>query len=396
MQLYNSLSRKKEAFEPFTDKVVKVYVCGITPYDTTHLGHAFTYITFDVLVRYLRFLNYTVTYTQNVTDIDDDILKRAAKEGRDWRELGTFWTNKFLEDMKQLHILPPDHYVKATNAITSIIKIIETLLGNNAAYEKNGTVYFSVAAFPKYGQLSKYNRGQMILLSKERGADPNDPDKKDSLDFILWQKSHPGEPGWDSPWGKGRPGWHIECTAMIHDTLGEQIEIHGGGRDLLYPHHESELAQSEAATHKQPFVKHWMHTAMLLYDGEKMSKSLGNLLMVSDLLKTYTPDTIRWVLLSHHYRTPWEFHNEELDEAKVHLEHIQRAFSQCHKDAPHAPAGPPEAFLAALDDDLNTPKALTTLRRLAEKIEGKGDGDNVGEFCSRLASAMSLLGFTVT
>jgi L-cysteine:1D-myo-inositol 2-amino-2-deoxy-alpha-D-glucopyranoside ligase len=316
MQLYNSLTKKIENFKPLSDKQVSIYVCGITPYDTTHLGHAFTYIQFDALIRFLTSYDYKVTYTQNVTDIDDDILKRADRDGMDWQKLGQFWTDKFLKDLKSLNIRMPDYYTKATDYIVQIVQIVQLLIEKKQAYEKNGNVYFDISTFPKYGQLSGFSEDQMKYISSERGADPNDPNKKNPLDFILWTASTKDQPGWDSPWSRGRPGWHIECSAMAYSTLGKQIDIHGGGRDLVYPHHESEIAQSESYTGKAPYVKTWMHTAMLMYQGEKMSKSLGNMLFAEELLKKYSPNTIRWVLLSHHYRAPWEFQDEMADQAQ--------------------------------------------------------------------------------
>lgn len=367
MQLYNSLSRKKELFTPLNDKKVSLYVCGITPYDTTHLGHAFTYMAFDVLVRFLRYKTYEVTYVQNVTDIDDDILKRAKRDGRDWRELGNFWTDKFLNDLKTLNILLPTQYVKATHSISKIIALVQALQEKGLAYESDGKIYFDASKYAGYGLLSRYTQDQMTLLLKDRGGNPADPTKRTPLDFILWQKSAENEPFWESPWGKGRPGWHIECTAMIHQYLGECIDIHGGGRDLIYPHHESERAQSEGATGKKPYVRYWMHTAMLMYEGEKMAKSLGNLVMVSDLLKQYSPDVIRWVLLSHQYRTPWEFHEEELQHAQQIVEGMQATVHQA-KSAPEQLA-PPQDFIERIEDDLDTPEGLKIIQRYMEKGE---------------------------
>lgn len=367
MQLYNSLSKKKELFIPLQEKKALLYVCGITPYDTTHLGHAFTYMAFDALVRYLRYKEYEVTYVQNVTDIDDDILKRAKRDGKDWRELGNYWTDKFLHDLNVLNILPPTQYVKATDSIPKIVELVGKLLVQGFAYEAEGIIYFDTAKYAEYGKLSRYSSEQMKLLLKERGGNPDDPTKRNPLDFVLWQRSKEDEPGWESPWGNGRPGWHIECTAMIHQYLGEQIDIHGGGRDLVYPHHESEIAQSEAATSKQPYVKYWMHTAMLLYEGEKMAKSLGNLVMVSDLLKTYSPDAIRWVLLSHHYRTPWEFHEEELQQAQQIIEKIKKILPKNESSSGELLV--PHEVIVSMDDDLNTPEALVVCQELLETGE---------------------------
>lgn len=360
LYIYNSLSHAKEKFIPLKNKTVKMYVCGITPYDTTHLGHAFTYVWFDVLVRYLKFKGYEVSYTQNVTDIDDDILKRAKEENRDWRELGNFWTKKFLSDMKTLNVLNPTNYVKATDFITLMIYIIRVLIKKGFAYEKDGNVYFEIKKFKEYGKLSGFNLNQMLIISKERGGNLNDPLKNDPLDFLLWQRSRQGEPFWKSPWGNGRPGWHIECSSMIKKTLGDQIDIHGGGRDLIFPHHESEIAQSESFTNQKPFVKFFMHTAMVLYQGEKMAKSLGNLIMVSDLLKKCSPNEIRWILLSHHYRQPWEFDESKIKEAKKKFKVISNSLMNKNSvdNAENKYFNQFESFIA---DDLNVPLALEFL-----------------------------------
>lgn len=351
MQLFNSLSAKKEKFTPLSENNVSIYVCGITPYDTTHIGHAFLYIFFDVLVRYLKFKGYKVSYTQNVTDIDDDLLKRAKETGWNWKKLGDHWTKKFLEDLKTLNIAMPDTYVKATDAVPTIIEIIKNLLDKKLAYLKEGNVFFDISKFKGYGALSKYKREEMIKIAKERGGSPDDPLRDDPLDFTLWQSSKKGEPYWDSPWGRGRPGWHIECSAMIYETLGGQIDIHGGGYDLIFPHHESERAQSESFTGKSPFVRHWMHAAMLYFQGEKMSKSLGNLVMVSDLLKKYSADAIRFLLLSHHYREVWEFDYKELEEA----EEIVNGLTSSRVNGLGSRIN---EFTDLMDDDLNIPDAL--------------------------------------
>ncbi len=377
MLLYNSLSRTKETIKPLSNNTYKIYVCGITPYDTTHLGHAFTYISFDVLSRYLRFKGFDVLYTQNVTDIDDDILKRADLERKDWKKLGEFWTKKFLHDMKALNVIPPTHYVKATESMETIISMVQALEKNNFAYERKGYVYFRVNAFKHYGKLSRLNQLQMLHLLKERGGDPNDPLKEEPLDFLLWQKSKKNEPAWKSPWGKGRPGWHIECSSMIYDYLGEQIDIHGGGRDLVYPHHESEIAQSESFINKKPFVRTWMHTAMLMHEGEKMSKSLGNLIMVSDLLKTYSPNAIRYVLLSHHYRRPWEFDLNELIQAEDLCKKIQKITKGKKSFTKYEQAAENEGkttsylvqFKQSMEDDLDTPAVMELIAKLVKKID---------------------------
>lgn len=370
MKLYNSLTNQKEEFKPLNPKEVKLYVCGITPYDTTHLGHAFVYVAFDAFVRFLKFKGFKVTYTQNVTDIDDDLLKRAKEEGRDWRELGDFWTNRFLKDMTILNIQLPSNYVKATQFIDKIIEIIQKLLDDSFAYRVDGNIYFEVSKFPDYGKLSKFTPDQMKFLLKERGGDPSDPKKKAPLDFLLWQKSLYDEASWDSSWGRGRPGWHIECSAMISKTLGEQIDIHGGGRDLIYPHHESEIAQSESYTGKSPFVKYWMHIGMVMYQGEKMSKSLGNLVLVSDLLKKYSPNAVRWLLLGYYYRRPWEFDFTILDECQIIVREIEEKLKKVPKTSQkhHFENNPElESFLESLEDDFCTPIAFSEILTLINK-----------------------------
>ncbi|MDO8658304.1 MAG: cysteine--tRNA ligase [Candidatus Levybacteria bacterium] len=405
MRLYNSKTRKKELFTPLGNKTVKMYVCGITPYDTTHLGHAFTYVFFDVLKRYLEYKEYKVIYTQNVTDIDDDILKKAKEQGKDWMELGKFWTERFLSDMKALNVLKPDYYIKATDSITLMIYIIKVLIEKGYAYEKDGNVYFEVKKFKNYGTLSHYNKKQMILLSKERGGYPDDPRKKDPLDFVLWQKSKEDEPFWESPFGRGRPGWHIECSAMALSTLSEQtisdersrtIDIHGGGRDLIFPHHESEVAQSESYTNKIPFVKYWLHCGMVLYEGEKMSKSLGNLVMVSDLLKKHQSNEIRFLLLSHHYREPWEFDEIEFSGAKMILSLIHEAL----KEEPDIKKQIPKndylrKFESCMNNDMNTPEALVLVCHLAKRIIHESKISNIKDFQNTLKIIFKTLGFAL-
>ncbi|MCL5675218.1 MAG: cysteine--tRNA ligase [Candidatus Marsarchaeota archaeon] len=366
-QLFNSASRKKEVFRPLGGKTVKIYVCGITPYDTTHLGHAFTYVSFDVLIRYLGFMGFRVIYTQNVTDIDDDILRKAGEEGTGWEKLGDRWTRRYLADMKSLNMLKPDHYVKATDSIPMIIRIVDSLRKKGFAYENGGNVYFDVSLFKGYGKLSNFNHRQMMLLLKERGGNPDDPNKRNPLDFVLWQGWKKGEPYWETPWGRGRPGWHIECSAMIRQYLGEQIDIHGGGRDLIFPHHESEIAQSESFTGKAPFAKYFAHTGMVMHMGEKMAKSLGNLILISDLLKEYSPNAIRWMLLSHHYRRVWEFDRDELAEA----EKIAGGACRSAKASGNGRIRKPllQEFAALMDDDLDTPNALELIEEAAENKE---------------------------
>lgn len=379
MQLYNTITRQKETFSPAGDHVT-MYVCGITPYDTTHLGHAFTYVVFDTLARYFQFKGWPVRYAQNVTDIDDDILRKAKEVGEDWKTLGDRWTRRFIEDMDALNALRPTYYPRATEEIPRIVEMTKVLLDKGFAYEKNGGVYFHVDSCLHFGQLSRILRDEMLPIANERGNVPNDPNKRDPLDFVLWQAAKPDEPTWDSPWGPGRPGWHIECSAMSLHYLGETIDIHGGGGDLIFPHHECEIAQSEQCTGVQPFVRFWMHIAMVRHEGEKMSKSLGNLVMARDLLQTYSPDAVRAYLLGNHYRTAWEYDEAGLRQA---LARVERYIAASRADAV-AGGNPLDAmpyrdrFVAAMDDDLDTPAALSTLDDLAGAIlVATGDQDLV-------------------
>lgn len=346
-----------------------MYVCGITPYDTTHLGHAFTYLVFDVLGRNLRRHGLEVTYVQNVTDLDDDMLRRARRDGRDWRELAAENVALFRSDLAALNVVPPDHYPYASAEIEIILEMVAQLLKRGHAYSAGSNVYFRVSSFPTYGELCGLRREEMLRLGAGRGADPTDSRKEDLLDFILWQASAPDEPSWQAPWGAGRPGWHIECSAMTHRYLGEQVDIHGGGADLIYPHHESEIAQSESYTGQRPFTRFWVHTAMVRHQGEKMSKSLGNMVFVADLRQRYSADAVRLHLLSHHYRQNFEFDELELVSALKLADELAAAVAE-------PTAGPPEDLasddalaggLAALDDDLDTPKAITGLRQLLQR-----------------------------
>lgn len=364
MQLYDTRRRQVVPFST-PDGRVRMYVCGITPYDTTHLGHAFTYLVFDVLGRNLRRHGFQVTYVQNVTDVDDDMLRRARRDRRNWRELAAENVAIFRADLAALNVRAPDHYPYASGEIPQMLEMIERLLAMGRAYRSGGNVYFRVAAFPTYGELSGLNRQEMIEISAQRGADPTDPRKEDPLDFILWQTSAPDEPSWDAPWGRGRPGWHIECSAMTYRYLGPQVDIHGGGADLVYPHHESEIAQSESFTGQRPFARVWVHTAMLRYQGEKMSKSLGNMLFVRELRREFTPDAIRLSLLGSHYRQPLDFELEQLRAAQDLADQLAAAVAA--DDAGRTDDGAEgiaEDGLAALDDDLDTPRAIAALRAL--------------------------------
>jgi L-cysteine:1D-myo-inositol 2-amino-2-deoxy-alpha-D-glucopyranoside ligase len=368
MRLYNTLSRDIETFTP-REGPVSVYVCGITPYDTTHLGHAFTYAAIDILIRYLSYRGQLVEYVQNVTDIDDDILRKAKEVGENWKALGDRWTAHFIRDMIALNIRPPDHFPRATAVIPHIIDMVQRLLDAGVGYESGGSVYFHVDAWSEYGQLSRLPREKMLPIANERGNDPHDPNKRDPLDFVLWQASSPGEPSWDAPWGPGRPGWHIECTTMAMQCLGNTIDIHSGGQDLTFPHHESEIAQAEGANGEKPFVRYWIHTAMVRHEGEKMSKSLGNLVMVEDLLHDWSPDALRLYLARHHYRQAWSHDVTELEQSEQLAQKLTEAVTaQGGYGDPEDPSAAQEAFLDAMEDDLDTTRALQRLERFAEGV----------------------------
>ena len=376
LRLYDTLRGERIAFAPLGDRPVGLYVCGVTPYDTGHLGHAFTYVSFDVLHRYLEYLGHDVAYVQNLTDVDDDMLRRARELGEDYLALGNRHLTTFLTEMAALNWLPPDVMPRATQHIPQMQAMIASLLDRGLAYEAEGHVYFRLDAWPAYGALSGLPREAMLPIANERGNVPDMPGKRDPLDFVLWQPSAADEPSWPSPWGDGRPGWHIECSAMSTAYLGNRFEIHGGGADLVFPHHESEIAQSEGATGEQPFVSWWMHAGMLRFEGEKMSKSLGNLVLVRDLLASYPGDAIRHYLVSHHYRAEVIFHAADLETSFVAVRRLRRAAQLAEEVEPLAPSRADPAalhptvaehrarFLAAMDDDLDTPAALPELHAL--------------------------------
>src|SRR5579863_4121043 len=392
MKLFNTLTQSLEDFVPLNDKKVTMYVCGVTPYDTTHLGHAFTYVTFDTLRRYLDFRGYTVNYVQNVTNIDDDILRKAKEVGMAWDELGDRETAQYLRDMDILNVQRPTVYARATDEIPGMVEMIQSLIANGYAYESSGNVYFSVRKDSDFGIMARAiglnDYAAMLTIANERGNYPDDTRKKDPLDFVLWQAQAPGEPAWPSPWGPGRPGWHIECSAMSMKYLGQQIDIHGGGADLAFPHHTCEIAQSEHFTGKVPFSRFWMHTGMVHQDGEKMSKSLGNLTLVSDLLKAYSADAIRVTLQNHHYRYPWECFPEDLQVATETVALFQQV-----RDIVGAQSGEDhvlhDRFIAAMENDLNTPQALLLLRQAAESAVGTHDV-NCGAEILRLTRVLGL------
>ncbi|MFN8664471.1 MAG: cysteine--tRNA ligase [Thermomicrobiales bacterium] len=396
MQLFNTQTGRVDRFTP-RDGAVGMYVCGVTPYDTTHVGHAFTFLTFDILARWLRYQGVDVTYVQNVTDIDDDILRKAKEVGVTWTELGDREIAKYLKDMEDLNWAAPDHYVRATDHIPEMLEITQALIDKGNAYVSNGNVYFSVASDPEFGKLSHIPRDLMLPIANERGNTPNDPNKRDPLDFVLWQAWQEGEPSWDSPYGPGRPGWHVECSAMASRYLGPSIDIHGGGFDLVFPHHEAEIAQSENAFGVKPFARSWVHAAMVGYNGEKMSKSLGNLVLVSNTLQNYTADALRLYLFSNHYRTPWTFEDEEMDRwASVAGDLVEAIDLPAYGIENELDVSSErERFLNAMDDDLNTPEAIEALREIASAILESPEDDDTRAAQRSLRELGDVLGLTL-
>jgi L-cysteine:1D-myo-inositol 2-amino-2-deoxy-alpha-D-glucopyranoside ligase len=391
MRLYDTASQQVTVFEPtqFPGRVVTMYTCGITPYDAAHIGHAATYIAYDVLQRRLRDRGHETKLVRNVTDVDDDILRKARELGVHYLDLAAEEMARFSADMEALGLLAPAVEPRATSAIPEILSFIDKLLASGHAYQAGGGVYFGVCSCSTFGRVSHYDRSKMLRLAAERGGNPADPNKADPLDFVLWQPSLPGEPAWDSRWGKGRPGWHIECSALAVRELGGTVDLHGGGSDLIFPHHECEAAQSQAVT-GQPFVKHWMHTGMVHYEGAKMSKSLGNLVFVHDLLKRWEPAVVRLAIMAHHYRAEWTWHDRLLADAEARLRRWREAAGDGAALSGSAPAA--EGLLgevrAALDDDLATPRAIAAIDRAAAAVRV---GGSKGERLAIVRSA-SLLG----
>ncbi|MBO5738436.1 cysteine--tRNA ligase [bacterium] len=383
MRLHNSYTNQIEQFETIEPNKVKMYVCGPTVYDNAHLGHARCYITWDVLYRYLKFKGYDVTYCRNVTDVDDKILKKAETEGKTPEEVSTYWYNKFSESMKALNNLKPDIEPFATKTLGEMISINKDLIKNGYAYESNGDVYFRVKKFNKYGYLSKQPIDQLESGARIEVGDQ----KEDPLDFALWKKDE--KFGYNSPWGVGRPGWHIECSAMSRKHLGKTIDIHAGGADLIFPHHENEIAQSECANGCK-FVNYWLHNGFVTINKEKMSKSLGNFLTIDDMLKLYDANTIRFFILTNHYRMPVEFSDEALQAAANGVKRMLNAKqTKLDETLDLTQFEEYKEFVNAMDDDMNTSKALAVLFDLTNKANK--DVDYAFTLLYKLATT---LGFT--
>ncbi|RLG48042.1 MAG: cysteine--tRNA ligase [Thermoproteota archaeon] len=375
--VYNTLTRRKEVFEPIHGNRVYMYVCGQTPYDDAHMGHAKNYVNYDVIVRWLRYRKYSVFYIQNITDIEDKIIRRANEKGISWQELVEFYTKRFFEDMEALKVKQNVNlYPKSSDYIPEIIEQIQELINKGYAYVvDDGTVYFNVPKFEDYTKLS----GMKLEELKKHRIEP-DPRKKSPLDFALWKAAKPGEPSWPSPWGPGRPGWHIEDTAMAITHFGPQFDIHGGATELIFPHHTNEIAQAEALTGKKPYVKYWLHVGVMNMKAEKMSKSIGNVITIREVLSKYDPEVVRLYLASTHYRKPVEFSWDDLELAKERLERLYTAMENLINLKEREELRPEDEellkkieenkkeFENSMDDDFNTPKAIAVLFEMAKEM----------------------------
>jgi len=379
LKIYNTLTGQKETFEPLVPKTVRMYVCGVTVYDESHLGHARSALAFDVIRNYFRFSGYAVTFVKNFTDVDDKIIARAAKEDLSWQQIVDRYLHAYERDMARLGIAPADIEPKATEHIPDIIRLIQTLVGKGHAYRLNGDVYFEVGTYPPYGRLSKRKADDLLAGARVEV----DERKRNPMDFALWKSSKPGEPAWDSPWGLGRPGWHIECSAMSMKHLGATFDIHGGGADLIFPHHENEIAQSCAATGKE-FARYWVHNGFVQINQEKMSKSLGNFFTIGEIFEKWgyrektTAEVLRYFLLATHYRSPLDFSDQGLQEAKRALDGFYGLFKRLDESSSEEGAGDAQLqpsveelgqrFRQAMDDDFNTPAAIAQFQRFRSDV----------------------------
>jgi cysteinyl-tRNA synthetase len=399
LRVYNTLTREKEPFRTIEEKKVRMYVCGPTVYANAHVGHAMSALVFDIIRRYLEYCGFEVRHVMNYTDVDDKIILRAAAVGKDPLELAQAYIEKFDEHLRDLNILPATYKPRATAEMQNIIKFVEKLVKKGFAYAVDGDVYYRVRKFDSYGKLSHRNVDEM-----RSGARVSvDERKEDPLDFALWKSAKPGEPSWESPWGLGRPGWHIECSAMSMAHLGEQIDIHGGGNDLVFPHHENEIAQSEALTNRS-FATYWMHNGMLQFSGEKMSKSLGNLITIEDFLTDHSGDVLRMMVLNSGYRSPLTFNDEVIDQAQKGLERLQSGIKEAQPGAEGAPAGSLKALAAqaeathagfetCMDDDFNSAGALGNLFDLVRVInQARADGATNEELQAAQAELTEITG----
>ncbi|MBP3142194.1 cysteine--tRNA ligase [Aliivibrio fischeri] len=395
LKIYNSLTRQKEEFKPITEGKVGMYVCGVTIYDLCHIGHGRTFVSFDVISRYLRFLGYDLTFVRNITDIDDKIIKRAAENGETCDALTERLIADMHADFDALNMKRPDVEPRATEYIKEIIALVERLIERGFAYvASNGDVMFEVKKYDEYGRLSRQDLEQLQAGSRVTLEEASV--KRSGMDFVLWKMSKPGEPTWESPWGPGRPGWHIECSAMNSSILGDHFDIHGGGSDLMFPHHENEIAQSCCA-HDTPYVNTWMHSGMVMVDREKMSKSLGNFFTIRDVLAHYDSETVRYFLMSGHYRSQLNYSEENLNQARASLERLYTSLRGL--DLSVTPAGGEEfvgRFSTAMNDDFNTPEAYSVLFEMAREVnrlktENIDTASKLGALMRELADVLGLL-----
>ena len=388
LKIYNSLTRTKQEFKPITPGKIGMYVCGVTVYDLCHIGHARTFVNFDVIVRYLRYAGYEVKYVRNITDIDDKIIKRANERGISAHDLAEQFIVEMHKDFDALNIKRPDIEPKATDNITEIVNFVQKLIDNQHAYvAESGDVLFDINSFKEYGKLS----GQKLDELQAGARIEVEKTKHNPLDFVLWKMSKPGEPSWESPWGAGRPGWHIECSAMNNKYLGKEFDIHGGGSDLIFPHHENEIAQSCCAN-KTPYVHYWMHSGMVMINEEKMSKSLNNFFTIRDVLETYDAETIRFFLLSGQYRSPLNYSQENLDKARAALNRLYTTLRDTQAVEPDSTEDEYTAkFKEYMDDDFNTPGAISVLFDLAKQIN-RESGETAQKLAGRLKQLASVLG----
>ena len=392
MKIHDTLSGSKKSFEPSLDKV-RMYVCGITPYSSAHVGHAMSAIVFDVIRRYLEFKGYEVIHIQNFTDVDDKLIDRSAKENESVEVISERYIQEYIESLRTLNIKPAANYPRATMEIPSMIEFIEVLISKEFAYEVNGDVYFRVTKDPDYGKLSRRNLDSMRSSVGVEGLEK----KEHPMDFSLWKTAKPGEPSWQSPWGLGRPGWHIECSAMAFNYLGKTIDIHGGGQDLVFPHHENEIAQSQAYNQGEPLSKFWMHNGMMLFEDEKMSKSLGNLVTIDSAIKKHSANALRYLILSSHYRSPATYSEELMTSAGRAFQRLSNAISaKPGEGAVLESTSFKENVLSAMDDDFNTPQALAAMFDFVREINsGISLGNNTSNAQAELLGiAENIFGFT--
>ena len=388
IKFYNSLTNQKEDFKPINPGEVGMYVCGMTVYDNCHLGHARAMMAFDILFRYLQYQGFEVNFTRNITDIDDKIIERAINNQESIDDLTDRTIQSMHEDFLKLGLALPTNEPRATDHIEGMIKMIKELIDKDHAYQSdNGDVFFAVRTFKDYGKLSNKNIDDLNPGARIE----EDDSKRDPLDFVLWKSSKPNEPSWNSPWGSGRPGWHIECSVMSLENLGKHFDIHGGGPDLLFPHHENEIAQSECASGCK-FANYWIHSGLLKINGEKMSKSLGNFAMLKDLFNSYHPEVIRYYLISSHYRSSLNFDNESLDQARASLSRIYQALSKASEKSNYLHNESVEEFNNAMNDDLNTPEALSVLFKLVKLINGTSNKKDQAKYKHTINELSSTLG----